>query len=250
MWKRDSSPSPHILLLQDIDIAARPSGQLLEGPRWLLSQLQREHGRLCIVPYARGARLKIHCQVQNPLRKKTLYQCVTVQLWEGWRELIFIAWLPFVYLCAGSAGHKQSKQKWNVVLFWTRREDRDVISLAYPKTVSILHVRSQRQRKGNWSTCSFPFPLLIWNSPFLNHFETVVTIFELILCLQRCSRVYKHFINAQQAIFLITIGKARSVPAAVEDISLREVVSASSPWLRAVPTSKGSCGRRSLWASA
>lgn len=80
MWKRDSSPSPHILLLQDIDIAARPSGQFLEGPRRLLSQLQRERGRLCIVPYARGARLKIHCQVQNPLRKKTLYQCVTVQL--------------------------------------------------------------------------------------------------------------------------------------------------------------------------
>lgn len=164
MWKRDSSPSPHILLLQDIDITARPSGQLLERPCWPLSQLQREHGRLCIVPYARGARLKIHCQVQNPLRKKTLYQCVTVQLWEGWRELVFIARLPFVYLCAGSARHKQSKQKWNVVLFWARREDRDVISLAYPKTVSILHVRSQRQLEGNWSTCSFPFPLLIWNT--------------------------------------------------------------------------------------
>lgn len=31
MWKRDSSPSPHILLLQDIDIVARPSGQLWKG---------------------------------------------------------------------------------------------------------------------------------------------------------------------------------------------------------------------------
>lgn len=161
MWKRDSSPSPHILLLQDIDIVARPSGQLLEGPRGYFHSFSES---LCIVPYAKGARLKIHCQVQNPLRNKTLYQYVTVQVWEGWRELVFIARLPFEYLCAGSAGHKQSKQKWNVVLFWARREDRDVISLAYPKTVSILHARSQRLRDGDWSTCSFPFPLLIWNS--------------------------------------------------------------------------------------
>lgn len=98
----------------------------------------------------------------------------------------------------------------------------------------------------------FPFSSEIHLKSFLNPLETVITIFELILNLQRCSSESNHFINAQQAIFLITISEASflSVPAAVEDISLREVVSASSSWLCAVPTSRGSCGRRSLWASA